>query len=547
MLEKTRSLYFDYRPYPFVPPPELAGTTVSHAVAIVGAGPVGLAVALGLARQGIRSVVIEAGDTESAGSRALCISRRSMEILQNLGVGEAFEAMALPWTSGQSFYRGEVIYQLEMPHSAHERYHPMNNLQQNFIERLMLEKAAETGLVEIRWRSELKGLRAGDDGVELDIATPEGDYCLDAGWLVAADGARSTVRSLMGLKLAGMSYSSAYLIADIRMRTNSPTERRAWFDSPVNRGSTILMHKQPKNMWRVDYQLRDEDDEEAELQPDRIRQRISDVLEMAGETAPWELDWYSLYKAHCLCLDSYDHGRVAFVGDAAHLVPIFGVRGLNSGLADADNLAWKLGALVRGAAGPAILESYTPERRAATLEIFREARKSTNYMTPPSRGYRLMRDASLSLSLSQAWAGDLANPRQSAPHDYAGSPHNSWPDEDAAFAAGPRAGAVAASVRLSGGAYLTDRLAGEATALYFTGQAGDTRVLAALDGAATSARPLRVIALDPGREPDAAARYGAVPGTLYLLRPDWHVAARARTAPDAEEIARAAGRIWGDA
>jgi 3-(3-hydroxy-phenyl)propionate hydroxylase len=546
MLEKTRSLYFDYRPYPFEKPPELAGQALDHAVAIVGAGPIGLAMALGLAQQGVQSVILEAGSTETVGSRAICISRRSMEILQNLGVARAFERSALPWTTGKSYFRGEVIYDLEMPHSDDERYFPMNNLQQNFIERLLLDRAAETGLIDVRWHNRVTGIDVRSDDLGLEVSTPDGNYNLRANWLIAADGARSTIRSLMGLKLSGTSYSGAYLIADIRMRSGSPTERRAWFDAPINRGSTILMHKQPEDIWRVDYQLRDEDDEEAEMQPDRIRQRVQDVLDMAGETADWELDWYSLYKAHCLCLDRYDHGRVLFVGDAAHLVPIFGVKGLNSGLADADNLAWKLAAVVKGDAGENLLGTYTPERREATLEIFREATKSTNYMTPPSRGYQLMRDASLSLSLSQDWAGELANPRQSAPHDYLGSPHNSWPEEDAAFTAGPKAGSPASSVRLADGRHLTDLMKPEVTAIYFSGADSDDRVRGAFDAARSGSENVRVVELDTIAESHAAAVYGARPGTLYLLRPDGHVAARARSAPDPAVIHRAIARIRGE-
>lgn len=542
MTGRSSSLYFDYAPYPFVRPPELSGEGDRHGVVIVGAGPVGLTMALGLAVRGVPSVVLEAGDRESDGSRALCISRRSMEILSNLGVSDAIERLALPWTSGKSFYRGEVIYELQMPHSADERFHPMSNLQQNFIERILLEKAAETGLVDIRWQSRVEGVRNTAENVTVQVGTPEGGYELEADWLIAADGARSTVRNALNLKMSGTSYSGAYLIADIRMQSNSPTERRAWFDPPTNRGSTILMHKQPKDMWRVDYQLRHQDDEAAELQPARIRQRIQDVLDMAGETAAWELDWYSLYRAHCLCLDRYDHGRTFFIGDAAHLVPIFGVRGLNSGFADADNLAWKLAAVAKGEAGEALLSTYTNERRAATLEIFREASKSTNYMTPPSRGYRLMRDASLSLSLSRDWAGDLANPRQSAPYDYVDSPHNSWPEEDAAFEDGPRCGAPAHSARMTDGSFLSDRLEPKVTALLFTGGAEDDAHRTAITECEHS---VNLIEVDADAEFEVAAVYGAKPGTLYLFRPDWHVAARTRTAPPAARIGEAIDRIMG--
>jgi 3-(3-hydroxy-phenyl)propionate hydroxylase len=550
------SLYFDYRPYPFVRPPELSGERVRHAVAIVGAGPVGLAVALALALYGVRSVVLEADDRESGGSRAACISRRSMEILAQLGVIEAFEAVALPWTSGTSIFRGRPIFRLTMPHSQDERFFPMANLQQNILERILLERAAASGFVEVRWLSEVTGLDRRTDGATLTVRTPEGDYALDADYVVAADGARSVVRQLMGLRLSGTSYSGRYLIADIRMRSRSPTERRAWFDSEANRGSTILMHRQPHDIWRVDYQLDEDADEAAELAPGRLAERIEAVLAMAGETAPWELDWASVYKAHCLCLDRYDHGRVLFAGDAAHLVPIFGVRGLNSGLADANNLGWKLAAVLSGEAPETLLGTYGEERRAATLEIFEEAGKSTRFMTPPSPGYALMRQAALSLSLRHAWAGALANPRQSAPHAYLRSPLNTADPAGAALSGGPAPGVSAPSVRIDDG-FLHDRFGAHPVALYFCGAPDDAIRLREL-AAGGSGRVMVPQVVAVGAEPPpvdgvtrvadtrsaAAAVYGAGPGAALLLRPDWHVAART-PAPGREWLADALGRVAG--
>ncbi|MFC3228566.1 FAD-dependent monooxygenase [Marinibaculum pumilum] len=545
-----RASYFEYRPYPFVTPPELSGGAPRHDVAIVGAGPVGLAVALDLAVRGVRSVVVTDGDTESPGSRAACISRRSMEILQQIGCIDAFEAVALPWTSGTSFFRGRPIYRLEMPHSRDERYFPMANLQQNLLERIMLQRAAATGLVEMRWRSRVTGLRQDGTGVVLQVQTPAGGYDLQAAYAVAADGARSTMRKLLDLGLSGTSYSGRYLIADIHMQSRSPTERRAWFDSEANRGSTVLMHRQPHDIWRVDYQLRDGDDSDAEMQEPRLRRRIQEVLDMAGETAPWELDWVSLYSAHCLCLESYLHDRVVFVGDAAHLVPIFGVRGLNSGLADANNLGWKLAAVLDGSAPATLLQSYSAERRAATLDIFQEAGKSTRFMTPPTRGYRLLRRAALSLSLSEGWAGALANPRQSTAFTYAESPLNVWPEGEADFRAGPAAGSPLCSVRLDEG-FLHDRLGTRALLLYFAGDGDEREMLADLTAVADAKTADLLVVDGEGAaglaDPDGriAAAYDAAPGTLYLVRPDWHVAGRTRRRPDRASIAAAMDRIRG--
>lgn len=513
-----------------------------HPVAIVGGGPVGLELALELARHGVRSVVIEADATVSEGSRAICISRRSMEIFQQVGVIDRFLSKALPWTTGRSYYRGQEVYRFDMPHSGDERFHPMANLQQCWIEEFLVEQLEETGTSEIRWQSRVAGVTQGTDHVRLTIETPEGPYDLDARYVVAADGARSAMRRLMGLELHGTSYSGRYLIADIRLKSDYPTERRAWFDPPSNPGSTVLMHKQPDHIWRVDYQLSEEEDAATELQEANIRRRIQSQLEMAGETGPFELDWYSIYRAHCLCLDNYVQGRVIFAGDAAHLVPIFGVRGLNSGFADANNLGWKLAYLLKGAAPEKLLQSYDDERRAATLDIFREAGKSTVFMTPPTRGYRIMRDAALSLSLTHAFPRDLINPRQSAPYDYLDSPLNSFAAADAAFTAGPRAGAPLRNVALpQDGGFLLDHLGRSFTGLYFTETGEVPQDLAAASAeSAIADEPFTtiVISRQVGRRPGAItivdpdgrifAAYGAGDGSLYLVRPDGHVAARWR-------------------
>ncbi len=549
-----RSLYFDYPVFPFERPPEMAGMTAAHPVLVVGGGPVGLAAALELARHGVEVTVIEADESVSSGSRAICIARRSMEILQQLDLAGDFEREGLGWTRGESFYRDHRVFELEMPHGPDERYLPMTNLQQCLIEDLMVRRAAQVPGIEIRWQSKVVALEAAADGVRLEIDTPEGTYAMTADWLVACDGARSSVRGLMGLGLSGTSYEGRYLIADIRLESAHPTERRAWFDPPANPGSTVLMHKQPGDIWRVDYQLLDGEDEKEALSESRIRARIQTHLDMIGETGAWELDWYSLYKAHCLCLDDYRHGRVLFAGDAAHLVPIFGVRGLNSGFADANNLGWKLAAVLRGEAPEALLESYNGERRPATLEIFREAAKSTVFMTPPSRGYALMRDAALSLAIRRDWPRGLINPRQSAPYDYRASPLNSA-EADRDFTGGPPCGAPLRNLRVrheGRDGFLLDHPGSGFTVLHHGAPATDWAV--AVGALEAGGAPVRLLVLDGAAAPPArsledtggaAARlYDARPGTVYLARPDGHVCARWRAA-GAEQVAAAMRRALG--
>lgn len=537
-------------------PPELQGASPRHPVVICGGGPVGLAAAACLARLGIGSVVLEKNLRAAEGSRAICLSRRSLEILDWIGAAGPFVAKGLGWTCGRAFYRDRLIHELRMPHSDDEKFLPMTNLQQFYMEEFLAGHCAQQDIVDLRWGSELVDVVGRPDNVALTVATPEGEYALGCSWLIAADGARSAIRRLMRLAFAGSSFGGRYLIADIRLRSAYPTERRAWFDPPSNPGSTVLMHRQPEDVWRIDYQLGEHEDPEHEVRPERVRERVQRHLDFIGEHGEWQLLWTSIYSAHSLALESYVQGRVIFVGDAAHLVPIFGVRGLNSGLADAHNLAWKLAWILRGDADERLLETYASERRNATLDIHRQADKSTRFMTPTSRGDTLMREAVLSLAVEHDFVRPLVDPRQSVPYTYHDSPLNTseLPTEPReSFRHGPAPGAPLRNFRVrsaQGPGYLLDWLGTGFTALLFLsgGLPGEPRSiwreLLGLIGPDARAG-LRVLIVS-SRDSDtrtgltaevtlledvagaAAELYDARPGTVYLARPDGHVCARWR-------------------
>ncbi len=542
------SLYFRYPYYPFRRPPELDGARPLHPVAIAGAGPVGLAAALELARRGIACVVLDRKHTVNDGSRAICVSRHSFETLQQLGVSKRFETKALGWTRGRCYYRDRLIYRLEMPHSEHERFLPMYNLQQQYIEQFLIERAAAfPDLVDLRWQSELTGVSEDGDEIVSTVETAAGAYRLRSSYLVAADGAASSVRKFLGLRLNGENLPGRYVIADVAMQHDFPTERRSFFESAANPDSTILIHRQPDDIWRVDWQLRDREDPDAAIAEKNVRCRVQAILDMIGHDGDWELEWWSIYTANTLCLDEYRHGRILFAGDAAHIVPIFGVRGLNNGFDDAINAAWKLAYVLAGRAGDELLDSYTPERRGATLDVFRNAGRSSRFMTPPTRGYALMRKAALQLSLSQAFARRLADPRQVVPYTYAESPLTSRPGRDREFAGGVPAGAAAVNRRVGDGDFLLDHVGCGFTGLYFHERSklpGDVPTLARrLAGIDPDFRLVCVSRADPGgAEVDVLADgggnvfdgYGARDGTFYLLRPDRHVAGRWSTLATAE-------------
>lgn len=302
----------------------------------------------------------------------------------------------------------------------------MVNVSQSEIEQVMVDALLEHPLATLHWSAEVTGLAQHDDAARLTLRTPFGERALRARWVVAADGGRSTVRSLADLRMQGTSYEGNYVIADIHWPSGLPAERLVWFDAPSNPGSTIIMHRQPRDIWRVDYQLDAAADPELETTEDRIRDRIPRHLAWLGSDVDWTLEWHGFYRARALALPDFVHGRLVFAGDAAHLVPIFGVRGLNSGMEDAETLAWQLAAVVSGGANESLLRAYSAERHAAWQQNVDNAGKSTLIMSQGSHGYRSTRDAVLALSSECPQFSHLLNPRQSSATHAHDSPLT-WP------------------------------------------------------------------------------------------------------------------------
>lgn len=421
-------------PMPYVRPSDHIWEDLAPVV-VAGAGPVGLALAAGLARRGIPVIVVDAKTAVSQGSRAICTSRHSLEILDHLGVGDRTEERGLAWATGRTFFRDRQVLRFNMPSEDWYVRAPMVNISQPDIEQYLYETLVDNELVTFLMGSEITGVHRATDGqgrhnsgeiVTLDVDTPDGPRTLRSSWVVAADGARSAVRKGLGLRLNGNSYEGRYLIADITWESPWEHERFVWFDPDSDPGSTIIMHAQPDNVWRFDCQIRPEDDAEELLQPDRLRERIARHLTWLGieDEGQWEILWSSVYNARALALDEFRHGSVLFAGDAAHLVPIFGVRGMNSGLEDASTLMWQLPAVITGHADEKLLDVYAAERRYGWEQNISNAELSTLFMTPETYGYQATRRAILPLIESNPELRHLVDPRQSAATHSFGSPIN---------------------------------------------------------------------------------------------------------------------------
>lgn len=494
--------------------------TEAAPVVIAGAGLVGLTLAIDLTQQGVPVIVLEKRTGVAEGSRSICQARRTLEIWDRLGVGQAMRERGVTWRVGRVFHGVDELYSFDLAADAASKAPPFVNLQQNLVEDILHARLAELG-VAVRFGHGVTGVQSRADGVTITVEGPDGAYDLTADWLVSCEGVRSTVRRALGLELTGEVFQDKFLITDIRLHENDqPEERWFWFDPPFHDGQTALRHKQADDVWRIDLQLGWEADTEAESRPKAARARVAKML---GHDR-FELVWVSVYVFQCRSLESYVHGRVLFAGDSAHQVSPVGARGGNGGVQDADNLGWKLARIVRGEAPISLLASYDAERTLAARENILNSSRSTNFMSPKSGLSRRLRDETLALAARAPFARALVNPgRLSVPAHLAGSGLNT-PD-DAAWATGRFGPGSPAMDMPVGGVHLLDHLRG------FTVITSDPDAPGSLDGMA-------VLQLDLG------GAYDMTPGATLLFRPDQHLAGRWRSF-DAEAIRQAVLRAKG--
>jgi len=528
---------YEYPQYEYRRSPDQdSASPARHPVVIAGAGPVGLALAIDLALKRVPVVLLEVLDTISDGSRAICFAKRTLEVCERLGIGRRLLDKGVTWKTGKVFFEDDQVFEFDLlPEDGHQ-FPAFINLQQYYMELYGIDRAQELEeFIDLRWSNELQGIASDKDGVRLTVGTPDGSYPLDCDWLIAADGARSFCRKTLGLEFEGRTFDDQFLIADIKTKSDLPPVRRFWFAPTFTDADSALLHMQPDDVWRLDFQIGPEADAEEEMRVENVMRRVRGML---GDDIEPDLEWISVYRFQSRRIRDFRHGRVLFVGDAAHQVSPFGARGANSGIQDAENLAWKLQLVLNELAPETLLDSYHAERTYAADENIRHSTQSTDFIAPKGEVSLAFRNAVLSLAPNHKFARPFINSgRLSVPTIHRESALNT-PDGDAwSGKLLPGAPAVDAPVQTPDGErWLLDQLKGEFTLLYFT------------DGPAPEALrqdflPLQendipvcplVLGLTPG-VPEArvfdsqglvAMRYDAQAGTAYLLRPDQHVTAR---------------------
>ncbi|MBW4709976.1 FAD-dependent oxidoreductase [Roseobacter sp. YSTF-M11] len=491
-------------------------------VVIVGGGPIGMAAALDLGRKGTPVLVLDDHEGVGQGSRAICFAKRTLEIADRLGAARAMVDKGVVWNVGKVFHGADQVFEFNLqPEPGHEMP-AFINLQQPYFEKFLVDEIRvaqkEGAPIDIRGRNAVTGITRHADHVVLDVGTPDGPYQIAADWVIACDGARSPIRDMMGLSFDGRVFEDNFLIADVKMTAEFPTERWFWFEPPFkNSGQSALLHKQPDDIWRIDFQLGWDIDRKAELDPARVRERVDAML---GAGADYELEWTSIYTFQCRRMKKFRHGRVLFAGDSAHQVSPFGARGANSGVQDADNLAWKLDLVIKGLAPDTLLDSYSAERVHGADENILNSTRATDFLTPKSETSMTFRNAVLDLARRHAFARPMVNSgRLSVPCVYDGMPLNG-PDALGGPAA-TRVGAPCLDAPLDRG-FLLNRLTGHFTVLSINASAPD---IAEVDGVPVAHVTLTTDRNDPTGA--LAQRYlGTQPQAVYLIRPDQHVTAR---------------------
>lgn len=520
-------------------------------VGIVGAGPVGLVAAARLASFGLRSVVFEAGTAlRDEGSKACLIQGDVLEVLDKFGCGDPVASEGVPWSVGHTFVRDREV-RTEI-YADRPGFPPFVNISQRRIEEIVLEAVEASGLSEVCWGHRVVGIEQDPAGVTVETDVGGRRRRHRVSHLIACDGIRSVCRELLSVGWTGYRHGDRFLITDIKADLPFPRERQFHFDPSCNRGRQLVIHAQPDDVWRIDWQLAPDADIEEEMRTGAFNERVRSVI---GDS-PFELKWWSTYRFNQRVVDQFVAGRSFLAGDAAHALPPYGARGMNSGIQDVDNLAWKLAAVVHRRAEPALLETYHHERFAAALENLAVTEATIRFMAPPTLLARLGRQVVLALAARSPRvrrhvnSGHMAEPfvyQQSSVIDTSGDhPFIGQFCPDAPIEVDGRSsrlrkllGRRFSLVIVSDDTIAADRFAAAAARTPLPGHAD---IVATTPEEPPSDQHVTWARYAPSDAPNFTERFATPSPTWLLVRPDGHVAAAERLRP--QDAGAAATRAW---
>jgi 3-(3-hydroxy-phenyl)propionate hydroxylase len=403
--------------YAFVPPAEIStGLITKHPVVIVGAGLSGLTLACKLAHLGIPAVVLDEDNTvgvKGASSRGICYTQQSLEIFARLGIYERIAAKGVAWQVGRTFAGDDEVFSFDLRERSQfsaSRQPPVINIQQFYIEMFLVDRILElnktTPLIDLRWNNRVTGFSQNEEAATLQIHTPAGNYSLQASHVVDASGSHTPFHAWVGAAMDSKRGDDRWCIADVRFKHQPPTERHTWIEAPFNDNRAVWQHLMADDVWRIDYQMAPDADPAYVSREDVVRERLAKQF---GADVDCDIVWVGPYAYKSQCLHQLHHGRVFFIGDTAKVVSPFGARGGNTGIADADNLAWKLAAVLHGQAAPGLLASYHQERLQAAQRNVQVTNRTARYLRAPEGMERTFRTASIELAKEHAFARALIN------------------------------------------------------------------------------------------------------------------------------------------
>jgi 3-(3-hydroxy-phenyl)propionate hydroxylase len=399
--------------YPFVEPPEIGSDAVSHhPIVIVGAGLAGLTLACALARYGVPAILLDEDNSvgvKGASSRGICYTQRSLEIFHRLGIYPRIAAKGIQWSVGRTFAGNDEVYSFDLRQQSGYNLSsqpPFINIQQFYIEGFLVERVAQLGRVDIRWQHRVTAYEQDNEGAVLSISTPAGDYRMRADHVIDASGSHTPFRQWVGASVTAKKGDDRWCIADVRFATRPPTERHTWIEAPFNDNRAVWQHLMGDDVWRIDYQMPPDADPEYVSREEAVRERLARQF---GSETEVEIVWVGPYAYKSECVDRMRHGRLFFMGDAAKVVSPFGARGGNTGIADADNLAWKLAAVMKGRAAAELLESYHEERHEAAQQNVLVSNRTARFLRPAPGIEKTFRDAALGLARQHVFARQLVN------------------------------------------------------------------------------------------------------------------------------------------